>query len=51
MMFALSELPAQPWGADYHLGGAGGHVFNHFLRHYLIQPETCQRLKELVAEL
>lgn len=51
VMFARSDPPAQPLGADYHLGGEGGRVFNHFLRHYLIQQPTLQRLSWLVKEL
>ncbi len=51
VMFALSQTPAQPLGNDYHLGGASGHVFNHFLRHYLVMPATCARLQQLVDEL
>ncbi|HTN76343.1 MAG TPA: hypothetical protein VL096_13890 [Pirellulaceae bacterium] len=42
---------SQPLGQDYHLGGEVGHAFNHFMRHYLIQEPTLQRLKGIVASL
>ncbi len=51
VMFALANPPASALGEDYHLGGQSGHVFNHFLRHYLIQETTLQRLRRLVDEL
>ncbi len=51
VMMALSSPPPKPLGDDYHLGGEPGHVFNHFLRHYLIQAGTLRRLKRLVSEL
>ena len=51
VMFALSSAPVHPLGDDYHLGGAEGHVFNHFLRHYLVQRPTLARLRALVDAL
>lgn len=51
VMFALAARPALPLGHDYHLGGEGGHVFNHFLRHYLVQSQTLRRLQTLTLEL
>ncbi|MBI1338314.1 MAG: hypothetical protein GC164_15335 [Phycisphaera sp.] len=51
VMFALSEEPAQPLGDDYWLGGGDGHVFNHFLRHYLVQTPSLRRLHALVREI
>lgn len=51
VMFALADPPAQPLGEDYHLGGEAGHVFNHFLQHYLVQSSTLSRLRGLISEL
>ena len=51
VMFALSQPASRPFGDDYHLGGDAGHVFNHFLRHYLVKKSTQDRLRELVGEL
>ncbi len=51
VMFALAQAPPEPLGDDYHLGGQPGHVFNHFLRHYLIQEPTLKRLAQLVESL
>ncbi len=54
IMFALQDPagpPAQPLGDDYHLGGQEGHVFNHFLRHYLVQRPVLRRLRRLAQEL
>lgn len=50
-MYAKLLPPAIPLGDDYHLGGGSGHVFNHFLRHYLIQPNTLYMLQRLIATL
>lgn len=51
VMFALGKDKAVPLGDDYHLGGAQGHLFNHFLRHYLVQKPTLKRLAQLTARL
>ncbi|HYV35958.1 MAG TPA: hypothetical protein VE988_09665 [Gemmataceae bacterium] len=51
IMFALMDPPAKPLGDDYHLGGDAGHVFNHFLRHYLVQSQSLQMLQALVNTL
>lgn len=51
VMFALMTPPSQPLGADYNLGGEAGHVFNHFLRHYLVKDSTLGMLRHLVKEL
>jgi len=51
VMCALSEAPYKPLGEDYHLGGEAGHVFNHFLRLYLVQSDTLGMLRELVSQL
>jgi len=51
VMFALARAPVRPLGSDYHLGGEVGHLFNHFLRHYLVQDNTLRRLRELVTAL
>ena len=51
VMFALSNPAPKPLGGDYHLGGQSGHVFNHFLRHYLVRSGTLKRLRQLIAEL
>jgi len=51
VMFALGEVPPQPLGEEYHLGGDIGHTFNHFLRHYLVQDATLARLRMMMHEL
>jgi len=51
VMFALAQPPSRPLGDAYHLGGQAGHVFNHFLRHYLVRKGTHDRLRQLVAAL
>lgn len=51
VMFALGEIKAVPLGDDYHLGGGQGYLFNHFLRHYLVQTPTLKRLRALTAKL
>jgi hypothetical protein len=51
VMFALMTPPSQPLGADYNLGGESGHVFNHFLRYYLVKDSTLRMLHRLVQEL
>jgi hypothetical protein len=50
-MFAAAEPAPKPFGDEYFLGGPGGYVFNHFLRHYLVRDETLSRLRQLIAEL
>ena len=51
VMFALADPPPKPLGDDYHLGGEPGHVFNHFLRHYIIRSDTLNLLRKLIDEL
>jgi hypothetical protein len=51
IMCALSEAPYKPLGEDYHIGGDAGHVFNHFLRHYLIRSHSLRMLRELISQL
>jgi len=51
VMFALAAHPAQPLGDDYWLGGEPGHVFNHFLRHYLVRSDTHRMLRCLIDQL
>ena len=51
VMFALMDPPAQPLGADYHLGGDSGHIFNHFLRYYLTRESSLRMLRQLVMDL
>ncbi len=51
VMLALSRGGAKPLGDHYHLGGAEGHTFNHFLRHYLVQRPVLKRLRTLVTNL
>jgi hypothetical protein len=50
VMFALMTPASKPLGDDYHLGGDAGHVFNHFLRYYLVKPPTLRMLNRLVEE-
>jgi hypothetical protein len=50
-MFAAADPPPVPLGPDYHLGGGDGFVFNHFLRHYLIQTPTQRMMAGLVRQL
>jgi hypothetical protein len=51
VMFAYSDPPPRPLGNDYWLGGGDGHVFNHFLRHYLMRPESHTLLSEMISTL
>ncbi len=50
-MFATADPTPVPMPDDYWLGGGNGHAFNHFLRHYLIQTETQQRIHQLAKTL
>jgi hypothetical protein len=51
VMYALADPPAEPLGDDYWLGDAPGHVFNHFLRHYVVRDTTLNMLRRLIGEL
>lgn len=51
LMYALSDRPATPLGSDYHLGGGEGHVFNHFLRYYLVRRSTLNMIRSVIREL
>lgn len=51
VMFALTRPAPKPLGDDYHLGGQPGHVFNHFLRHYLVREETLDMLRHVIRQL
>ncbi len=51
VMFGLGREPAEPLGSAYHIGGASGHVFNHFLRHYLVRREALDLLAGLIDQL
>lgn len=51
VMFACAEPSPEPLGEDYWLGGASGHVFNHFLQHYLAREATHQQLATLIMKL
>jgi len=50
-MFATANPTPVHMPDDYWLGGGNGHTFNHFLRHYLIQTETQQRIHQLAKTL
>ena len=47
-LFAVMNPPSVAFGQDYHLGGGEGFTFNHFLRHYLVKPETLKSLGQLI---
>lgn len=51
LMFASGPVEAQPLGDDYWLGGAKGHVFNHFLRHYLVRKSCLDMLGGIIRRL
>lgn len=51
LMFASGPVEAEPLGDDYWLGGASGHVFNHFLRHYLVRKSCLQMLQGMIKRL
>jgi hypothetical protein len=51
LMYALTPGGASALGDDYHLGGEAGHVFNHFLRHYLVRSSTLAMIRQVVNEL
>lgn len=51
VMYALADPPPEPLGDEYHLGGQPGHVFNHFLRHYLVRDTTLAMLRGLICQL
>lgn len=51
VMFAAADPPAEPLGDDYWLGGATDKVFNHFLRHYVVQKWVHNLLAKLVDEI
>ncbi len=50
-MYAAADSPGEPLGPEYHLGGAPGHVFNHFLRHYVVRRRIHGRLQALIRTL
>ena len=49
-MYSLGKASPEPLGDDYWIGGGEGHVFNHFLRHYVVQVETLRQLSRLIEE-
>ena len=51
LMYAMAPREARPLGDDYHLGGGQGHVFNHFLRYYLVRRSTLNMIQRVVTEL
>lgn len=51
LMFASGPIEAEPLGDDYWLGGAPGHVFNHFLRHYLVRKSCLDMLRGMIKRL
>jgi hypothetical protein len=51
ILFAWAAGGSEPLGDAYHLGGKGGHTFNHFLRHYLVKGTTHRMLRELIATM
>lgn len=51
LMYAMAPREARPLGVDYHLGGGQGHVFNHFLRYYLVRRSTLNMIRGVMAEL
>ncbi len=51
LMFAGGPVEAEPLGDDYWLGGAPGHVFNHFLRHYLVRKSCLDMLRSMIEQL
>ncbi len=50
VMYAFADPPPEPLGHDYHLGGEPGHIFNHFLRHYVVRDTTLNLIKQLIKE-
>ena len=51
LMFANGTIEAKPLGDDYWLGGAPGHVFNHFLRFYLVRSSCLNMLRDRIKQL
>ena len=47
-LFAVMDPPSVAFDHEYHLGGVDGFTFNHFLRHYLVKPETLNSLGRLI---
>jgi hypothetical protein len=51
VMYALMDPPSRPLPEGYHLGPLREGGFNHFLREYMVHPDTLRRMGRLVAEL
>jgi hypothetical protein len=50
-MFALAQPAGKALGHDFSLGFAPDCAFNHFMRHFVVQPNTLTRLRALVGSL
>ena len=50
-MLALADPAGQALGHDFCLGYAPDRAFNHFMRHFVVQPATLTRLRALIAAL
>lgn len=51
VMYALMDPPSRPLPEGYNLGPLRENGFNHFLREYMVHPDTLRRLARLVTEL
>jgi hypothetical protein len=51
VLFAMMDPASRPLAAEFNLGNAPDTVFNHFMRHYVVQADTLRRLRRLVAAL
>lgn len=51
VMYALMDPPSRPLPEGYCLGPLREDSFNHFLREYMVHPDTLRRMARLVTEL